>query len=496
MHKKYLLGFDVGSSSVKAALVDADTLQTIAISSYPEKEMEIYSFQTGWAEQSPNRWWECICEVSKKLLAKAAINSSDIESIGISYQMHGLVLVDENYELIRPSIIWCDSRAVEIGAQAFSAIGEELCLQHCLNSPGNFTASKLAWVKEHEPEQFAKVHKMMLPGDYLAYKMTGELYTSITGLSEGILWDFKSHAPAKIISEHYGIPASFIPEVVSSVSEQGSLTESAANEMGLRKGIKVGYRAGDQPNNALSLGVLEPGDLAGTGGTSGVIYGIADEAVYDPQSRVNGFAHVNHAREQARIGVLLCINGAGILYSWLKNNIARDTEDFPKMNALAESIHYDPKGLKILPFGNGAERMLGNNDPGAYFANLRFNQHQRPHFYRAALEGIAFSFAHGAAVLKEMGLSINKMKVGNDNLFRAPLFGEIIATLLDTQIEVIDTTGAAGAAKASAVASGRYKVLNETIGKLKTENIIEPSNQKQVIHECYEAWQKILKKIT
>ena len=495
MAHKYLLGFDLGSSSVKAALVDADSLQTIAISSYPEKEMEIYSYQVGWAEQSPNRWWECICAASKKILAETNVNPADIESIGLSYQMHGLVLVDENKELIRPSIIWCDSRAVAIGEQAFAEIGEERCLTHCLNSPGNFTASKLAWVKKNESEKFSKIHKMMLPGDFIAYKMTGELHTSITGLSEGILWDFKSNSPAEIICNQYGIPASFIPKVLPSISDQGSLTETAAKEMGLRKGIMLSYRAGDQPNNALSLGVLDPGELAGTGGTSGVIYGISDQAIYDPQSRVNGFAHVNHSSEKERIGILLCINGAGILYSWLKNNIALSTEDFPKMNALAESIHYNPEGLKILPFGNGAERMLGNNDLGAYIANLRFNQHKRPHLYRAALEGIAFSFVHGAAVLQDMGLSINTMKVGNDNLFKAPLFGEIIATLLHTQIEVIDTTGAAGAAKASGVASGRFTSLHDTIGKLKTENIIEPSNNHEVIGACYEAWHTILKKI-
>lgn len=488
----YLLGYDIGSSSIKAALVEAETGRTVGVAHYPETEMDIQAPQPDWAEQDPELWWQNVCTVTKKLLLQTGLQSIAIKSIGISYQMHGLVLVDENQQVLRPSIIWCDSRAVGIGNQAFAEIGEEKSLSHLLNSPGNFTASKLKWVKENEPALYDRAYKMMLPGDFIAMKLTGEIATTISGLSEGILWDFQENQVADFVLDYFGIRKDLIANVVSTFSLQGKVTEAAAAATGLPVGIPVTYRAGDQPNNALSLNVLNPGELAATGGTSGVVYGVVDKPVYDLQSRVNGFAHVNHTIEAPRIGILLCINGTGIQYNWIRQNVAKEGVSYNDMEQLAKAIPVGSEGLRMLPFGNGAERMLCNRNVGAQIINLNFNRHTRAHLYRGALEGIAFSFVYGIQILKEMGMSIGVMRVGNDNLFQSEIFSSTIATLMDCQIEMLKTTGAVGAAKASGVAIGAYASAEEAIGKGDIVKTYEPLSEKGKYEATYHNWQKDL----
>ena len=390
----YYIGYDLGSSSVKAALIESNTGKTIGVTNYPEKEMAIFAEQPGWAEQDPNLWWKNCCQVTQKLLAKTGVSSHKIKGIGIAYQMHGMVLVDRDQQVLRPSIIWCDSRAVDIGNNAFHGVGEDKCVSHLLNSPGNFTLSKLKWVKENEPEIFDKVDKLLLPGDYIAMRLTGETSTTISGLSEGIMWDFKENRPADWLFEYMGINTDVIPTIVPTFSDQGKVTKKAADEIGLPEGIPVLYRAGDQPNNALSLNAFEPGEIAATGGTSGVVYAITDSTKTKESLRINSFAHVNYTKEAPRIGKLLNINGAGIQYSWMKQNMANTNDSYSDMNKLAASVPFGSEGLRILPFGNGAERMLNNQSKGARISNLNFNLHKKEHLFRAALEGIAFSFVY------------------------------------------------------------------------------------------------------
>lgn len=491
----YLLGYDVGSSSIKAALVEVSSGQTKAIVQSPKTEMAIQAPQPGWAEQDPESWWENICLATKELLAETGLSPEAIQGIGIAYQMHGLVLVDKAHQVLRPSIIWCDSRAVAIGDKAAESIGREACFRHLLNSPGNFTASKLKWVKDNQPDIFSRIHKIMLPGDYISARLTGELLTTISGLSEGILWDFVESEPAKLVLEEYGIPPDFIPQVQGSFSPQGTLTLEAAQATGLKAGTPVTYRAGDQPNNALSLNVLEPGEVAATGGTSGVVYGVVDRAISDPLSRVNSFAHVNHKPEQPRIGILLCINGAGIQYSWAKQQMARDSLSYPEMEKLASSVPIGSEGLRILPFGNGAERMLGNQDLGAQVHNLQFNRHDRTHFFRAALEGVAFSFVYGMEALRDLGLDVQVIRVGNDNLFQSTIFSSTISHLMGSRIEVLDTTGAVGAAKASGVANGIYGSIREATQGNRIVRSYEPINGKSTDYrQAFEHWKEELEK--
>jgi len=492
MFDMYYIGYDLGSSSVKATLVEAETGRSIGISQYPEQEMEIIALQSDWAEQNPELWWTNIGKVTKKLLAKTGISSEKIKGIGLAYQMHGLVLVDKNHNVLRPSIIWCDSRAVAIGNQAFKEIGKDKCIANLLNSPGNFTLSKLKWVQENEPEIYTKIHKFLLPGDYIALKLTGEVSTTISGLSEGIMWDFQQNKPADWLFEHLDISTDLIPTLVPTFSNQGILTQQAAEALGLAVGIPLLYRAGDQPNNALALNVLQPGEIATTGGTSGVVYAVTDRTNTKESIRINNFAHVNYTKEMPRIGKLLNINGAGIQYSWMKKNIALPNHSFGEMNKRAAQVPIGSDGLCIIPFGNGAERILNNQNNGSSIFNLNFNIHQRQHLFRAALEGIAFAFVYGIDILKNDGVNLTTLRAGNDNLFRSEIFSNTIATLIDTEINIIDTSGAIGAARAAGFSFGDFKTVNEAFSDDEKIKTFYPKQEKQEYLDAYHLWKNNL----
>lgn len=488
----YLLGYDIGSSSVKASLVNAETGVCVASAFYPKVEAEIIAAQPGWAEQKPEMWWQNLKLATAAVMEQSAVSAEQIAAIGISYQMHGLVCVDKDLQVLRPAIIWCDSRAVGYGQKALETLGESVCLSHLLNSPGNFTASKLAWVKENEPDIYARIYKIMLPGDYIAMRMTGEVCTTVSGLSEGMFWDFKNNRVADFLMEYYGFDKSLIPDIRPTFSEQGRMTAAVAEELGLRAGIPVTYRAGDQPNNALSLNVFNPGEIASTAGTSGVVYGVNGTVNYDPQSRVNTFAHVNHTDEQTRLGVLLCINGTGILNSWIKRTMGTDVS-YAEMNDLAAGVPIGSQGLSVIPFGNGAERVLGNKEPGCSLQGLNFNSHTRAHIMRAAQEGIVFSFKYGMEVMEQMGMHITNIHAGNANMFLSPIFRNTLAGVTGATIELYDTDGSVGAAKGAGMGAGIYKDNTEAFSTLKKLQVIEPDVQAAEQYQAaYALWKERL----
>ena len=487
----YLLGYDIGSSSVKASLVDAQSGRCVASSFYPKSEAAIIAVRPGWAEQDPASWWDYLKSATADVLSASSADPKDIEAIGISYQMHGLVCVDKDQNVLRPSIIWCDSRAVPYGQKAFDQIGHENCLSHLLNSPGNFTASKLAWVKENEPELYAKIYKIMLPGDYIAMKLSGEVCTTVSGLSEGMLWDFDEGAPAQMLLDYYGIDKSLIADIKPTFSEQGRVSAAAAAELGLAEGTPITYRAGDQPNNALSLNVFNPGEIASTAGTSGVVYGVLGDVNYDPKSRVNTFAHVNHTSEQTRLGVLLCINGTGILNSWMKRNVAPESISYAEMNDLAAKAPIGSAGVSIMPFGNGAERMLENREVGSSIHGVNFNVHDKSHLLRAAQEGIVFSFKYGIEVMEQMGMNVNKIHAGHANMFLSPIFRDTLAGVSGAVIELYDTDGSVGAAKGAGIGAGIYKDNTEAFATLEKLAVIEPAHTAEYT-EAYETWKSRL----
>lgn len=486
----YYIGYDLGSSSIKAALVDSETGNRVGLVTEPDSEMGMIASKPGWAEQHPEDWWTHICKATQRLLAEHKVNAEDIGGIGIAYQMHGLVVLDDQGDVLRPSIIWCDSRAVEIGDRAYQSLGQGRCSQELLNTPGNFTASKLRWIREEEPQIFKKIHKFMLPGDYISYRLSGKMNTTISGLSEGILWDFKAAQPAFWLMEHYGIAASLLPELVPTFGLQGKVSARGAAESGLKEGTPILYRAGDQPNNALSLNVFRPGEVAATGGTSGVFYAITDKLELSETERVNNFAHVNYSPDSPNIGKLLCINGAGIQYRWLLNNLS--VASYAEMNELAQSVSVGSVGLVILPFGNGAERMLHNQSTGTRILNLNLNTHDKAHLCRAALEGIAFSFVYGMELLGSDGQKPGVIRAGNDNLFQSDIFSTTISTLIGQDIEIYNTTGAIGAARACLLTSGDYELFGKQIMENDFVKSFSPAAVAKPYREAYTLWKNEL----
>jgi len=491
-----LLGFDVGSSFVKASLLDIDTGKGIASATSPETEMPILAPYPGWAEQQPELWWEHVVETTRVLRSKVSGGLSSVQAIGISYQMHGLVLVNGNHEVLRPSIIWCDSRSVRIGDEASVIIGEKNCLERFLNLPGNFTASKLKWVMENEPAIYEKTHKAMLPGDYIAMRMTGEVRTTPSGLSEAILWDHSDQGPAGRMLDAFGISGELVPDTVPTFSVQGELMKNAAKELGLEPGVKISYRAGDQPNNALSLNVLEPGEAAATAGTSGVIYGVADEPIYDAKSRVNTFVHVNHSPACPRYGVLLCINGCGIMNSWARKQLFGPPGErlgYEQINELARKVPIGSEGIVILPYGNGAERTLENREMGASVHGLNFNTHTREHLMRAVQEGVVFALNHGLSIMRGMGIEVNAVRAGRANMFLSPLFCEAFANTTGATVELYNTDGALGAARGAGFGAGIFATHAEAFRGLDAVHVIEPDPKTACRYqEAYLGWVELL----
>jgi xylulokinase len=495
MAKKYLMGYDIGSSSVKASVIDIESGNLVASAGSPDIEMDIISKKAGWAEQNPEDWWKHVKLATAKIREKSGLDLKQVEAIGISYQMHGLVIVDKDLKPIRPSIIWCDSRAVEIGKKAFNSIGKSECFSKLLNSPGNFTASKLRWIIENEQENYGKIYKMMLPGDYIAMKLSGDIVTTYSGLSEGIMWNFKDGKIADFLLDHYKIPSGLLPQAGESFSLQGQVSQAVADEMGFEKGTKITYRAGDQPNNAFSLNVLDPGQVAATAGTSGVIYGVLDKPQYDEEERVNVFVHVNHTSKSNRFGVLLCLNGTGILNRWLKNSYGSEGNkgfSYEEMNTLAAKADAGADGLFILPYGNGAERTLANKNIGASIHGLNFNIHSHKHLFRAAQEGIIFGLNYGFKIMKKMNVEIKTIRAGYANMFLSPLFQDIFASVTEVPLELYNTDGSQGAARGAGIGAGVYTAKNAFEGLKKIKTIMPDREQIDRYRDIYSQWADIL----
>jgi xylulokinase len=489
----YLLGFDIGSSSVKACLVDAGTGKTVAQSFSPKTEMKIVAEKTGWAEQEPQTWWDNLKAANSEVMQKSRVDGKDIKAIGISYQMHGLVLVDSNRNAVRPSIIWCDSRAVPYGEIARRELGDEFCLSHLLNFPGNFTAAKLAWVKANEPQVYERAEFAILPGDYIAMRLTDSVSTTVGGLSEGMFWDFRENRISTELLDCFGIDGRILAPHGLSFGSGATLSLNAARELGLQEGVPVCYRSGDQPNNALSLNVFEPGEVAATAGTSGVVYGVLDHLACDRLSRVNTFAHVNHTAENPRIGALLCINGTGSLNSWIRNRVLNHSMSYDEMNAAASRSPVGSRGLSIVPFGNGVERMLCNRETGGSINGINFNIHSIDDVIRASQEGIAFSFRYGMDIMKEMGMDVSLIRACNANMFLSPLFRQTLASISGATIELFDTDGAAGAAKGAGIGAGIYASNREAFAGIERITVIEPEiNLENEYVEAYERWKENL----
>ena len=351
-------------------------------------------------------------------------------------------------------------------------------------------------MKENEPEIYAQIDKIMLPGDYIAMRLSGgDKKTTVSGLSEGMFWDFKNNEVSKDVMNYFGFSENLIAEIVPTFSVQSTVCQAIADELGIPVGTPISYRGGDQPNNALSLNVMKPGEIAATGGTSGVVYGVLGEVNYDKLSRVNTFAHVNHGEGGAtRLGVLLCINGTGILNAWMRRTVAPEGMSYPEMNDLAETAPIGADGLTVIPFGNGAERVLQNENVGASIHGINFNIHKKAFLIRAAHEGIAFSFAYGMQIMKDMGMEISTIKAGHANMFLSPLFCRTLASVTGATIELYETDGSVGAAYGAGIGAGIYKDSDEAFKTLNHMATIKPEADCAPYKAAYDLWVKRLGK--
>lgn len=493
----YFLGIDLGSSSIKLSVLDGEKGLTLCSVKVPENEMEIEAPKFGWAEQDPIKWWEYVKQGFRLLKEKNNIDLKKIKGIGIAYQMHGLVLTDDKLNPVRPSIIWCDSRAVGIGNKVYEALGAEVCQSQILGSPGNFTASKLKWVKDNEPEVFKKASFMMLPGDFIAAKLSGVPQISTSGLSEAALWDFSKAKLATQILDQMEISTDLIPEVVPNFGDQATVNAEVAAELGLDSGVKITYRAGDQPNNAFSLNVLKSGDIATTAGTSAVMYAVTDKNTGDDQNRINTFLHVNDTELQKSNGVLLCINGSGITYQWLRKLLSHGREkmiSYEQLNLEAAKVAPGSEGLRFYPFGNGVERIFNNREVNSGIENLNFNIHKPTHLVRSACEGIVFAMNYGFEVMKSLGATGQVIRAGKENLFLSPVFREIFTSTTQTTLELYNTSGSEGAARGAAYGYGFYSRFEEAFESLKRLDTIEPNKELvSQYQDIYEEWKGNIK---
>jgi len=485
------LGIDIGSSFIKVAFYDHETGRDLAKSQVPDQEMPIRADQPGWACQDPEMWWENTKLAILRAIEQSGVSGRNIGAIGITYQMHGLVYLDQHGTPLGDSIIWCDSRAVATGEMLADKLGNEYCQSHLLNLPGNFTASKLRWIRNDDPVLYEKIRHILLPGDYIGYRLTGDITTTITGLSEGIFWDFRHNQVSEELLEVAAISKDLLPDTVPVFGLQGKLLPSVALELGLNPGTPVAYRAGDQPNNAFSLNVNKPGEVAATAGTSGVVYGVTDQLAADPLNRINTFAHVNHTVQLPRLGILLCINGTGILNSWLRKNVATGM-NYEAMNHEALKVSPGSEGLLMIPFGNGAERMLQHTGISCRMSGLNFNRHGTAHILRAAQEGIAYAFRYGVDIMKASGMNVSVIRAGNTNMFQSELFRQTLADVCQVTIDLYETDGATGAAIGAAVGAGFCPGVESAFSNIKRVRVIEPSADKTQQEELYYGWKRFL----
>lgn len=467
------LGIDVGTSSVKVSIVGEDGVILASATAPASSERAINSPNPNWAEQNPEDWWEDAQQAILNLPLEARLQ---VEAIGIAYQMHGLVLVDSQFQPVRPSIIWCDGRNIQESQILAESLGLDALENRLLNKPGTLTLAKLAWVAEHEPETLAKAHTFGLPGDFIAYKLTGEWSTTKSGYSEMVGWDFGASIPFEEGFRKAGwkLP---LPEARPNLEEGAPIQKVIAEKLGLPPSARVTYRAGDQPNNAFGLGVLQQGETAISAGTSGVLYGIGDSSP-GLHEGINRFLHVN-----SQIGVLMCLNGVGSALAFARRTWFQN-QSYEALSELASQAN--PENCPyFFPFGNGAERILSERAFSG-FTELDFNRHNLPELARSVFEGIAFAYRLGSEKMEKAGCLSKVVNGTESGLLKSSFFAQLLANEL--QVELILSEGDGSTAAARGAALGIKKILPKP-APLKRYLPTSPAN-----HERFSHWHKILEK--
>ena len=453
MANRYLLGFDVGSSSVKASLVNADSGKCVATAFFPEKEAPIMAVKAGWAEQDPQMWWDNAKLSLKKIMVEAGATAEEIKAIGISYQMHGLVCVDKNLKALRPSIIWCDSRAVPYGEKAFKDLGADQCLSHLLNSPGNFTAAKLAWVKENEPENFKKIKKIMLPKDYLAYKLSGTFCTDYSDASGMLLLDVKNRKWSKEMCDICGITEDMLPKLFDSFEKVGELKHDLAAELGLRDGVVIAAGAGDNAAAAVGTGTVGNNKCNISLGTSGTIFMSSDSFAVDSNNALHSFDHAD-----GHFHLMGCMLSAASCNKWWMDEILK-TKDYADEQKGIDKL--GENHVFFLPYLMGERSPWNNPNARATFTGITMDT-TREDMTQAVLEGVAFATRDMYEVAKSIGVAPKRTMICGGGA-KSPLWRRMIANILNVEVDVpsCEEGPGMGGAMLAMVACGAYKSVEE-----------------------------------
>lgn len=408
----YLLGIDIGTSGTKALLIRSGSGEVVASTT---KIYPLYTPKPLWAEQDPEDWWQATVEAIRELLTKTGVDGKDVKGMGLSGQMHGSVFLDENNQIIRPAILWCDQRTGAECDWITSTVGADKVVDLTSNPVlTGFTAPKIIWLRNNEPQNFAKVKKVLLPKDYVRFRLTGEFASEVSDASGTSLFNVKKRQWADEVLDAIGIPRDWMPRVYESPEVSGKITAEAAKLTGLAEGMPVVGGGGDQAAGAVGNGIVERGVISSTLGTSGVVFAFSDEPAVDPQLRVHTFCHAVPGKWH-QMGVMLSAGGS---LRWFRDTFADtemavarqiDGDPYDIMSEEADNVPPGSEGLIFLPYLTGERTPYPDpNAKGVFFGiSLR---HTRPYFVRAVLEGVAFGMRDSFEILKEMKVPIQQVR--------------------------------------------------------------------------------------
>lgn len=458
----YLMGIDIGTTSARAIIIDEEgKLLGAGVYEYP-----LYHPQPLWAEQDPQDWWEGTKKSIGKALKEADVKPQEIGGIGLSGQMHGLVLLDENYEVLRRSILWCDQRTVKQCEYIMRKSRQTLVKSTCNPALTGFTLPKVIWVRQEEPKIYDKIHKMLLPKDYIRFKLTGEFATEVSDASGTLMLDVKKRKWSEDVLSAFGINKEALPVVYESVQITGKITPEAARETGLKEGIPVVGGGGDQAAGGVGNGVVREGLLSSTIGTSGVVFASLNDVKTDPLLRTHTFCHAVPGKWHI-MGVMLSAGGS---LKWFRDNLGMEELNVSKITGqdpyeilTMEASRVEPgsEGLIFLPYLMGERTPY----PDPYAKGVFFGltpRHTKAHLVRAVMEGVAFGLRDSLEIIKRLGTKIEEIRASGGGA-RSELWRQIQADINNTQMVTINMSEgpAFGVALLAGVGTGVYKSVEE-----------------------------------
>ncbi|WP_136689820.1 xylulokinase [Halorhabdus amylolytica] len=490
------MGLDLGTSGVKILVTDADG-EVVATTT---EEYPLYQPEVGWSEQNPAEWWDATVAGIEAVLDDPAVDPGEIEGLGLTGQMHGSVFLDGDHEVLRPAILWNDTRTSEQCAEIEERVGEDRIIELASNPPfEGFTAPKILWVQEHEPEVFERTEKILLPKDFIRLKLTGEFATDVSDASGTLLLNVGERDWSTEILETLDIPRELLPEVYESPKVTGEITDAVSERTGLPAGTPVVAGAGDNAAGAVGSGVVEDGDVWGSIGTSGVIFVATDEERTDPDGRVHTFCHAVPGKWHA-MGVMLAAGGA---FSWFADTLGGPeevvadqlgTDTFDVLTDEATTVQPGSEGLIFLPYLNGERTPHRDADARGVFFGLS-TRHEKAHIVRSVLEGVTYGLRDSLRIVRDdLGVDTGQLKAAGGGA-KSPLWKQIQADIFDAEILTpnVDEGPAYGSALLAGVGAGVYdSVEGATERAVDIVDSVEPNGtHTQVYDEYYEIYESL-----